>query len=138
MGGRALILLDTHALIWLDRDDRRLGPSSSGVIRHAWDRNAVAVSAMSFWEAAMLAARRRVEFGSTVPLWRSELLRAGFVEIPVSGEIGIVAAELDGLHGDPADRLILATALAHDATLVTADRRLLDWQGVLQRLDARS
>ena len=86
----------------------------------------------------MYSARRRVGIRRPLQSWRRELLSAGLVEFPVNGEIGIVAAELENLHGDPADRFILATALAHDATLVTADHRLLDWPGKLSRLDARS
>jgi PIN domain nuclease of toxin-antitoxin system len=65
-------------------------------------------------------------------------LRAGLIELPVDGAIGILAGALDGLPGDPADRLIVATAIANDATLMTVDRRLLDWPGELDRHDART
>ena len=66
---------------------------------------------------------------------RRDLLAQGFVEIPVSGVIGIRAGVLPGLHGDPADRLVVATALeGHE--LLTADRRILDWPGKLNRIDA--
>lgn len=68
-------------------------------------------------------------------VWRRDLLARGLVEIPVSGVIGVRAGRLAGLPGDPADRLIVATALeGHD--LLTADRRILDWSGQLNRLDA--
>jgi PIN domain nuclease of toxin-antitoxin system len=138
VGGRALILLDTHALIWLDQQDRRLGPSSLDAIQQAEKRTEVAVSAITFWEAGMLSARRRIRLHRPLRSWRAEFLRAGLIEYPVTGDIGIVSAELENVHGDPADRLILATALAHGATLITADRRLLDWPGQLSRLDARA
>jgi len=59
------------------------------------------------------------------------------IEIPVSGDIGIRAAGFDSFHGDPADRLIAATALQNSATMVTADRRLLDSELAIKRLDAR-
>ncbi len=66
---------------------------------------------------------------------RRDLLAQGLVEIPVSGVIGIRAGVLPELHGDPADRLIVATALeGHE--LLTADRRILDWPGKLSRIDA--
>jgi PIN domain nuclease of toxin-antitoxin system len=64
-------------------------------------------------------------------------LTSGLVECPVVGEIGIAAAQLGGLHGDTADRIILATAVHHRATLITADQRLLTWTGPLERHDAR-
>jgi len=53
------------------------------------------------------------------------------------GMIGIAANELQNLHDDPADRLIVATALALGASLATSDARLLAWTGPLARIDAR-
>ena len=49
----------------------------------------------------------------------------------------MTAVELEELHGDPLDRIIVATALIEDAVLVTADRPLLEWSGRLHRQDAR-
>ena len=67
--------------------------------------------------------------------WRRDLLAQGLVELPVNGLIGVRAGLLPGLRGDPADRLIVATALeGHE--LLTADRRILDWSGKLNRFDA--
>ena len=67
--------------------------------------------------------------------WRRVFLDAGISEVPVDGEIAARAGLLPLLHGDPADRLIVATALAgHE--LVTADRRILDWPGSVSRVDA--
>jgi len=59
-------------------------------------------------------------------------------EIALTGDIGILASELEGLHSDPADRIISATAIVHDATLVTADERLLRWRHKLRRLNAET
>ena len=60
----------------------------------------------------------------------------GVVEIAVDGEIGIGAVNLTDFHADPADRLIVATAL-RGHLLATADERILDWTGNVSRLDAR-
>ena len=57
-------------------------------------------------------------------------------EIAVTGEIGIIASELANFHGAPADHLIMAMAIAHSATLVTADKTILKWKGNLQRHNA--
>ena len=57
--------------------------------------------------------------------------------IKVNGEIAVLAAELDALHGDPADRFIAATAIQRGATLLTADTRLLAWKHRVKRQDAR-
>jgi len=70
-------------------------------------------------------------------VWRQDLLSLGLIEIPVDGDIGIVAVHLENLHSDPADRLIIATALLRSAVLVTADQRILDWPGKLERINAR-
>lgn len=69
--------------------------------------------------------------------WRDGLVSAGIKELPLDGEVALRAAELTGLHADPADRFIAATALVHDATLITADERLLAWKHSLDRHDAR-
>ena len=83
----------------------------------------------------MLHAKNRLSLLRNVGSWRASLLEEGLVEIPVDGEIGIRAAGLSGLDGDPADRLIIATALG-GFRLVTADRKILDWPGPLSKLDA--
>ena len=67
---------------------------------------------------------------------RSSRWYDGLAEIPVDGDIAIRANELTGLHADPADRLIVATALGGHR-LVTADKRILSWSGRLSRVDAR-
>ena len=143
MGGRvqpgprteSVIVLDTHVLIWLRSGDRRLGPTARRGIDRALEVGDAAASSISFWEVALLAERRRIELDLGVGEWRQLMLREGLVEIPVDGEIAIRAASLEGLRRDPADRLIIATAL-EGHQLVTADRQILDWQSSLDRLDA--
>ena len=130
-----MILLDTHALVWLRLGDPRLGPQACRAIDQAWQDDDLAVSAMSYWEAAMLAARGRMALPVDAEAWRRENLEQGVVEIPVDGAIAARAGLLPRLHGDPADRIIIATAL-EGHRLVTGDRRLLDWSGSLDRLDA--
>jgi PIN domain nuclease of toxin-antitoxin system len=68
--------------------------------------------------------------------WRDDLLEHGLVEIPINGVIAARAGLLADIHGDPADRLIVATALAGHR-LVTSDERILAWGGNLDRMDAR-
>jgi len=132
-----LILLDTHVLVWLDEANPRLGRGSIESIDAAYRSNELAVSAISFWEVGMLVRKGRVQMDLDLAIWRDEFLEQGLIEIPVSGDIGIRAAGFDSSHGDPADRLIAATALQNSATLVTADSRLLDSELAIKRLDAR-
>lgn len=81
--------------------------------------------------------RGRLALPEAVTDWRRAVLRHGLIEHPVDGGVAIRAAEIDDLHRDPGDRLIVASALKLGATLVTADERLLAWSGPLDRLDAR-
>ena len=84
----------------------------------------------------MLKEKGRLRFPDDVHQWRQELLNQGIVEMPVTGLIAASAGLLTDMHGDPADRLIVATTLeGHD--LVTSDRQILAWPGLLSRIDAR-
>ena len=72
-----MILLDTHALIWLLLDDPRLGRQTRQIIASAWADSQAAVSAISFWEIAMLCAKGRLELLVNAETWRAGLLREG-------------------------------------------------------------
>ncbi len=132
-----MILLDTHVLVWLDEANPRLGDESLSQIDAAFHSGDLAVSAISFWEVGMLIVKERIRLEMDPVVWRSDLLEQGLIEFPVSGEIGILAAGLRNFHGDPADRLIAATALKNSAALMTADSGLLSSALASKRLDAR-
>ena len=129
------MLLDTHTALWLRAGDAKLGPVARAEIQLAWADEEVAMSAISLWEMAMLRAKGRISYPEDVRRWRLEQLEQGLIEIPVDGEIGIRANALADFHADPADRIIVATAM-NGHQLVTADRRILDWSGGLGCLDA--
>jgi PIN domain nuclease of toxin-antitoxin system len=82
-------------------------------------------------------ARGRIEGPANLRDWRNRIRSLGVREISLSAEIAMEAVELEGMHGDPIDRIIVATALVHDAVLLTADRPILEWSGRLRRQDAR-
>ena len=132
-----MIVLDTHVLIWMDADDVALGPLARARIEQAWRAGEVAVSAISFWECAMLVKKGRVVLPLAVESWRAGMLGAGLVELALDGRIALAAAGFADLHRDPADRFIAASAAVRGAALVTADERLLAWNSDLPRLDAR-
>lgn len=133
-----MILLDTHVLLWLESGSERLGPRSRRLIDRAFDGDDLAVSAISFWEISMLALKKRIELEMPPRQLRHDLLGSGLLEIPLTGDIAIAATDIEGFHPDPADRFILATALATGAALVTGDSRILDWKGNLKLHDARA
>lgn len=133
-----MIVLDTHVLVWVDNDERKLGRRARALIERQWTSGGVAACAISFWEIALLEAKGRIELPVRVDEWRAELLEAGLVELPVDGAVGIRAVELAGLPEDPADRLIVGCALGNNAALLTADEKLLAWSHALVRHDARA
>ena len=102
-----MILLDTHAAVWLAIDEG-LGKQSQRIADKALADDRLALSAFSFWELGLLIAKRRLRAAKSAGELRAKLLGAGIRELPLSGEIAIVAAELEGLDGDPADHIIAA------------------------------
>lgn len=131
-----MIVLDTHAAIWFVRDDPALGSRSRSLADHALADDELAISAISFWELALLIAKGRLRSLRSAAEQRTTIIAAGIRELPLTGDIALLAVELDGLHGDPADRFIAATAISHGATLMTADDKLLRWPHGLTRQNA--
>ena len=132
-----MILLDTQALIWMDAGSNKIGPQSRTCIDAALKEDELAVSAISFWELGMLQIKKRISLPPLIQ-WRRELIEMGLQEIPITGIEGITANQLKNFHADPADRLIVATAITSDAQLITADRKILEWPGEVRRIDAEN
>jgi PIN domain nuclease of toxin-antitoxin system len=134
-------VLDTHVWIWLVNGgpERMLG-GATDAIRRASAASALAVSAISLWEVAMLESKGRLQLQMECLEWVTEAIkRAGLRVIPLSPEIAVASARLPGdLHGDPADRIIAATARHESAILVTRDHSLLRYagQGYLRAIEA--
>ena len=131
-GSVDLHLLDTHVWIWLvNGGPERLLGGATDAIRRASAESALAVSAISVWEVAMLESRGRLQLQMDCLEWVSESTRrAGLRILPLSPEIAVASTRLPGdLHGDPADRIIAATARHESAILVTRDRALLGYAG---------
>ena len=131
------LVLDTHSLVWLVEGDPSLGQQARRSAQASLQADRLSVSAISFWEIAMLVRSGRLGLAMAVAEWHRRTLDLGIIEAPVTGQIGILAGELDGSPGDPADRIITATALLQGHTLLTADQRILGWSGAVLRLDAR-
>ena len=128
--------MDTHVLLWQWQGDSRLGPRAAGLIQEALPQEQASVSAISFWELAMRIQKGQMRFDRDIYEWRDSLLRQGLVEIPLNGQVAARAGLLSDMHGDPADRIIVATAQAGHR-LLTADDRILRWGGALDCVDAR-
>lgn len=131
------IVLDTNALVWSFEGDKALGDRAAQSIDQAVREGIAHVSAISFWELALKIRKGKFGLYQSIANWRAHVLGMGVHEVPINGVIGIAANELQDIHDDPADRLIVATALHLGASLATSDARLLAWKGPLACIDAR-
>ncbi len=131
------LLLDTHTLIWMEEGSAKLGLSARRHINQGYAADQAFISPVSFWEAGVAARKGRLKLPAKLRVWALSVLDAGYREVPITSRHTILANELDWRHQDPADRLLVATAIVEGLTFVTADRTILTWRGELHRLDAR-
>lgn len=131
------ILLDTHIWIWSQESPEQLGPDARSTLGD--ETNALRVSTVSSLEIARLVWGDRLTLTGRLETWISESLNALLAgTVPLTHEIAIAAYNLLGeFHRDPADRMLVATAVVHDLTFMTADERILAYPHLVA-LDARS
>ncbi len=115
------LLLDTHAWLWRLLDPARLSEAAERAI--ADRESALFLSPISPWEALVLARKGRVDLKPSPSEWVLDALRRSApAAVPLSHGIALRSEALEGFASqDPADRFLVATALEHDLTLVTAD-----------------
>jgi PIN domain nuclease of toxin-antitoxin system len=128
MGRGALIVLDTHAWIWWRADPGRLSTAAAQAIA---DADRVGLSSMSVWELGTLVRRGRISLDRQVATWVRQALAEPRLGVLAPGaDVALAAALLDeDFPGDPADRLIYATAVQAGARLVTRDERIVAYDG---------
>lgn len=118
-----MIMLDTHVVIWLAASPEKLSKPASAAISEGRSKGQqLTISSISLYEIARLAERGRITLDSSVEsfLLRLELL---FAVQPITVPIALAASRFPNTFpGDPADRIIAATALAANSPLVTADQ----------------
>jgi PIN domain nuclease of toxin-antitoxin system len=133
VGHEPVIVLDTHVLIWWLSEPSSLSTKARRAIAKETSANTIIVSAISVLEIATAARRGRLRFAVSVETWLADTRRLPELRYePVSAEIALLAGSFgDDMHGDPADRIIAATAILLAVPLVTADTKLR----ALQALD---
>lgn len=122
------ILLDTHIALWLDSGSDRLRPSTRGLIDGIWrNGGTVFISAVTAWEIAVLVDTGQIELDSPAEAWIDRFLdRPGIVAVPLGHRAACRSYLLHHLpHRDPADRLLIATAIDLGCPLVTYDERIV-------------
>lgn len=120
-----MILLDTCALIFDALTPERLSTAAREALGRGEAEGTLACADISLWEIAMLVRKGRLDPGTdSSSFCRLALNARGVRVLPITPEIALASTELDLPQGDPADRLIAATAVANGADLMTIDERL--------------
>ncbi len=134
------LVIDTHVWLWLESDPGRLGKAARTRIEAAARAGGLWVSVMSVWEIGMLVAKDRIRLAMPLDEWiRQASATPGMQMLGLIPDIALESTRLpDAPHGDPVDRILIASARVHNLTLLTADERILAYaaQGHLKALKA--
>lgn len=124
-----MVVLDTHVLVYDALDPKRLSARARRALEG--EHGPLAASDISLWELAMLIAKGRIDPATDAAQFIQDVIDARAVRVlPLTAQIAALAQSDAFGHGDPADRIIAATALAHGAALVSADRKLARTRGL--------
>jgi len=128
-----MILLDTCALIFDSLTPEKLTPKAKKNIEKAAEENTLFCCDISLWEIAMLIQKKRLDPGTHTQEFLQLMLNARRIQIyTITPEIAALSCSADLFsHGDPADRIIAATAIYHHVKLITSDQKL----SVISQLD---
>lgn len=131
------ILLDTHVAIWLSAG-LPIKRSALALITAAFSQGKLWLSPISAWEIGILASKKRLDLGQSPLSWLESFVRDFSINvIDFTPETAINSSFLPGkFHGDPADRIIIATARAHSVAVASADEQIIAYgkQGLLKVL----
>jgi PIN domain nuclease of toxin-antitoxin system len=122
-----MVLLDTHIWLWWLLGDGPLSKKERDALDHLAESSEIALSSVSIWETEMLNRKNRIQLLPDLETWLSEATHPSFCTVlPVDTELVIAQRMLpEYFHGDPADRLIVTTAMMADVPLATYDSRIL-------------
>lgn len=123
------ILLDTHVIIWALLKPDELSSKVRTIIELAQKEQRLLMSSISLWEIAMLKSKKRINIYEPLKDFLQSIIDIdGIKFIDITAKIAAESVVLtDDFHGDPADRIITATAISESATLLTRDEKILSW-----------
>lgn len=125
-----MILLDTHVLLWWALDPGRLSSAAAASLQ-AMERRGGFASAISIWELGIKVQRGKLDLGISIEEFARRIDKSGIVQLlPVTTATWLRSLALPWDHRDPADRIIVATALLQDVPLLTADAEIQRFQGI--------
>lgn len=125
-----MIVLDTHAWLWWVSSPEKLSPAARDAMEGARE---LGVSPISCWELATKVAQGKLRLDREIDVWVHQALARPRLRVAeLLPEIAVAAGGLgaEGFHGDPADRMIVATAMHHDSLLVTKDQAIREFEPV--------
>ena len=127
-----MIVLDTHAWIWFISNPEYLSRRAEKAVNDAVKDKSVLISSISVWELALLVKKKRIELTLEVTDWIAKSESLAFINfVPVTNSIAVKSVNLPlPLNPDPADRIIIATALSVGAPVVTKDKKLLGYSSI--------
>jgi len=127
-----MIVLDTHAWLWWVSSPEYLSETAKQIIDEAATGKNIFISSISAWEIAILVSRGRLKLTMNPADWVAASEALPFFDfVPVSNSIALKSVQLPGiLHDDPADRIIIATAVSLGAVLVTKDEKIRNYPHV--------
>jgi PIN domain nuclease of toxin-antitoxin system len=127
-----MIVLDTHAWIWFTSNPEALSQKATKVGEAAVKEKNLLISSISAWEVALLVKKGRLKLTMDVTDWIAKSENLPFIQfIPVTNSIAVKSVNLPPpLHPDPADRIIIATALSTGSPIVTKDKKISDYSHV--------
>jgi len=125
-------LLDTHLLLWIAGDTKRLSAKARKLITEPTSE--LFFSAASLWEIAIKRGLGRDDFKVDARLLRRGLLDNGYREIPIGSEHVVAIDSLPPIHKDPFDRMLIAQAMVEGITLLTSDAVVAQYPGAVPRV----
>lgn len=123
-------LLDTHILLWATAASQRLPEKARDLIEDLDNR--IAFSTASIWEVAIKAGLARPDFAVDARRLYENLLEHGYEELPVFGQHAAAIADLPDIHKDPFDRILVAQAFVEGISLITADKTVASYGGLVR------
>ena len=124
-----MIVIDTHVWVWWQADPKRLSKKAARALKNA---KSIGVPAICLWEFSMLVQRDRIRIDRSALEWLNDVLDVPGVRIvELTPSVAVQSTRLPStFHNDPADRLIVATALNEGAPLISADQKFVDIPGL--------
>jgi len=122
-----VIVLDTHVWLWWLSNPEKLTPAATQRIDREVNDGQICISSISAWEIAMLVSKGRLELSIDVVDWLAVSESLPYIKfVPIDDRIAVQSVQLRGiLHNDPADRIIIATAITLNTSVVSSDKKIL-------------